>query len=110
MIVRNAATLARATPAPARFPYRDHRTAAAIDPRCRLCLKAHLGPCNASPDVDELNSDEVLDGYVAALRNEPEPTYPRSRSYWHGRNAGADDVPLLRVNPALRRFAREARG
>lgn len=41
-------------------------------------------PVRTLTDLDQLNSDEIVDGYRAAQRGDPEPGQNRGRAYWHG--------------------------
>jgi hypothetical protein len=48
-------------------------------------------PVKSLPDLADLDSSEVVEGYRDGLAGEPEPGNNRSRSYWHGwRNCRVD--------------------
>lgn len=48
-------------------------------------------PVTTLAELDALNSDEMVEGYLAGFYGEAEPGNNRSKAYWHGwRNGTAD--------------------
>lgn len=48
-------------------------------------------PVTTIADLDQLDSDEMYEGYRDGRAGEPEPGGNRSRAYWHGWRNGAVD-------------------
>lgn len=62
------------------------------------------------PDLaaaDELDRDEMIEGYMDGCAGEPEPGDNRSLAYWHGWRNGASDRGFREIDPEQRRIARE---
>jgi len=49
-------------------------------------------PVETIPDYLTLDEQEVVAGYCAGFRGDPEPGNQYSRSYWHGHKNGAVDA------------------
>lgn len=48
-------------------------------------------PVRTKADLDVLDDDEILAGYIEYRPDDPEPGQNRGRAYWHGwRNAAMD--------------------
>jgi hypothetical protein len=48
-------------------------------------------PVTDLAELDALDSDEMVEGFMDGFRGEPEPGNNRSKAYWHGwRNGCAD--------------------
>lgn len=41
-------------------------------------------PVRTKADLDSLDQDQILEGYISAKQGDPEPGPNRGRSYWHG--------------------------
>lgn len=41
-------------------------------------------PCYTVADLETLNEDDLLEGYMSAQRGDPEPGENRGRAFWHG--------------------------
>jgi len=48
-------------------------------------------PVTTIADLDQLDSDEMYEGFRDGFKGEPEPGGNRSRAYWHGWRNGAVD-------------------
>lgn len=62
-------------------------------------------PVQTVCDVQSLDSQEMLAGYLSGLRGDPEPSSERSRSYWHGWRNGASDNGFRPIDAAQRLLA-----
>lgn len=52
---------------------------------------SEFAPVSTMADLDLLDQDEIVAGYLAGLSDPTEPGSDKSRSYWHGwRNAQSD--------------------
>jgi hypothetical protein len=48
-------------------------------------------PVTTMAELDQLDSADILEGYLDGLAGEPEPLGNRSKGYWHGwRNGNTD--------------------
>lgn len=64
-------------------------------------------PVRTLADLESLDQDEILEGYLSAERGDPEPGPNRGRAFWHGwRNRMMDDGSIPR-DEASRQLARE---
>ena len=54
---------------------------------------SEFAPVETLADLDTLDGDEILEGYLFAINNpdSPEPGSDRSRSFWHGWRNGKTD-------------------
>jgi hypothetical protein len=48
-------------------------------------------PVTTIADLDQLDPDEMVEGFRDGFAGEPEPQGNRSRAYWHGWRNGAVD-------------------
>lgn len=64
-------------------------------------------PVAHKSDLDNLDSDDMLAGYMAGLINSTEPGSAYSRSYWHGWRNGMADKGRLPHDYAMRNLAEE---
>lgn len=48
-------------------------------------------PCSTLRDLLTLDEGEVMAGYFAGLRGDPEPGNTATRSFWHGHRNGLVD-------------------
>lgn len=67
-------------------------------------------PVRTKADLDFLDEDEIVEGYRAGFRGEPEPGSDKSRSYWHGWRNGAADTRRIPSDDAMTQLAREIVG
>ena len=44
----------------------------------------NFAPVRTKADLDKLEDDEIVAGYLETRRGDPEPGPNRGRSYWHG--------------------------
>lgn len=54
-------------------------------------------PVSTKAELDTLNHDEIVAGYLEYRRGDPEPGENRGKAYWHGwRNAAIDhhEIPM----------------
>ena len=58
--------------------------------------------------LDELDNQELLDGYFDGTNNEPAPGDNRSYSYWHGFRNGQVDGGHKPIDTAQRELAKDA--
>lgn len=64
-------------------------------------------PVGTLADLETLDQVEVLEGYRAAERGDPEPGENRGRSFWHGWRNRMIDFGLLPTDDASRSLAHE---
>lgn len=57
-------------------------------------------------DEPGLSEDDCLAGYLAGLRDEPEPGSDKSRSFFHGWRNGRADRGHVELDEAQREYAR----
>jgi hypothetical protein len=48
-------------------------------------------PVATIAELDQLDADDMVEGFRDSFKGEPEPQGNRSRSYWHGWRNGAVD-------------------
>lgn len=58
-------------------------------------------------DLETLDQDEVVCGYMEFDPNDPEPGLNRGRAYWHGWSNAARDAGLLPQTSEAKKLARE---
>ncbi len=58
-------------------------------------------------DLDMLNQDDILEGYMSAERRDPEPGLNRGRAYWHGWRNRMVDMGELPVDEACMQLVKE---
>jgi hypothetical protein len=66
-----------------------------------------FNPVRTIADLDTLDHDEIVEGYMDGFGGEPEPGNNRSRSYWHGWRNGAVDGRHREKDEAQAALARE---
>jgi hypothetical protein len=62
-------------------------------------------PIETIEEYLSLDEDEVVAGYWAGFKGEPEPGNTYSRSYWHGWKNGATDIGARTMDLAQARLA-----
>jgi hypothetical protein len=67
-------------------------------------------PVATKVDLESLDQDEMVAGYMAGLEDAPEPGSDKSRAYWHGWRNGMADKGRLPFDPAMAQLAREVVG
>lgn len=67
-------------------------------------------PVRTAFDLDQIDDDEVVEGYRDGLRGEPEPKGNRSRSYWHGWKNGMVDSGRRKSDQHQRALIENTRG
>ena len=50
----------------------------------RLWARGIKVPVSTVEDLDRLDNDEIVAGYLAFRPDDPEPGHNHSRAYWHG--------------------------
>ena len=68
---------------------------------------SNFEPVSTYADLQTLNEDEILDGYLSAERSDPEPGQNRGRAYWHGWRNRMIDLGALPHDDATANLARE---
>lgn len=61
-------------------------------------------------DLDALDSNEILAGYLDGFVGTPEPGSDKSRSYWHGWRNGMVDGGYREIDSAQVQLVREVVG
>ena len=64
-------------------------------------------PVTTFDDLDGLDHDQMVEGYLSARRGDPEPGANRSRSYWHGWRCRMMDFGELQIDSRHRNLVRE---
>lgn len=64
-------------------------------------------PVRTLADLESLDQDQILEGYVTTQRGDPEPGANRGRSFWHGWRNRMMDMGVLEVDEASRSLAKE---
>jgi len=64
-------------------------------------------PVSTLAELEALDSDEMVMGYLDGFGGEPEPMGNRSKSYWHGWRNGARDRGVLPHDAASAKLAHE---
>lgn len=64
-------------------------------------------PLSSVRDLDVLDEDDCMAGYLAGLDGLPEPGSDKSKSYWHGWRNGMMDTGRLPHDEAARNLAAE---
>lgn len=67
-------------------------------------------PVKTKADLELLDDDEVVAGYMAGFKGAAEPGSDKSRSYWHGWRNGMVDSKRVRIDDAQMMLAREVVG
>lgn len=66
-----------------------------------------FAPVSTLSDLDSLDDEQMLEGYLSAERGDPEPGPNRGRSFWHGWRNRMIDLGELPSDDASRALARE---
>ena len=64
-------------------------------------------PLASVVELEFLNEDECVDGYLSGLRDDPEPGSDKSKSFWHGWRNGMMDKGRLPRDAAADNLACE---
>jgi len=64
-------------------------------------------PVRTMADLNGLNEDDMVEGYLSAERGDPEPGENRGRSFWHGWRNRMIDMGELPPDEAGTQLARE---
>lgn len=67
----------------------------------------NFAPVTTFDDLDGLDHDQVVEGYAAAQRGDPEPGPNRGRSYWHGWRCRMIDYGEIPIDAGHRNLTRE---
>jgi len=64
-------------------------------------------PVRTVADLETLDQDEMVRGYIECKRGDPEPGANRGRAYWHGWRNRMMDYGELKIDDASRSLAAE---
>lgn len=64
-------------------------------------------PVRTKADLDQLDPNEIVEGYKSAERGDPEPGPNRGRAFWHGWRNRMIDLHELPQDDASRQLVRE---
>ncbi len=64
-------------------------------------------PVRTKADLDTLDHDDIVQGYMSAARGDPEPGPNRGRAYWHGWRNAMIDLGEWQPDDASRALAHE---
>lgn len=64
-------------------------------------------PVRTKADLDTLDRAQIVEGYLAAERGDPEPGPNRGRAYWHGWRNRMMDLGEIPIDDAARRLIHE---
>ena len=64
-------------------------------------------PVRTLDDLMSLSEADIIEGYMAAERGDPEPGENRGRAYWHGWRNRMMDLGEIKTDEAAQRLARE---
>ena len=64
-------------------------------------------PVRTLEDLETLNEVEIVEGYMSAVADDPEPGENRGRSFWHGWRNRMMDIGELPMDDAAGQLARE---
>jgi hypothetical protein len=67
----------------------------------------NFAPVTTFDDLDGLDHDQVVEGYMSAERGDPEPGPNRGRSYWHGWRCRMMDYGEIEIDDGHRNLVRE---
>lgn len=67
-------------------------------------------PVESKSDLDRLDDDEIVAGYLSGHRGEDEPGSDKSRSFWHGWRNGRTDRGLAPLDVHQQRLCHEVVG
>ncbi len=69
-----------------------------------------FNPVSTKADLDQLDDDEIVAGYMAGLGGADPPGSDKSRSYWHGWRNGMVDSRRVQIDSAQVMLCREVVG
>lgn len=64
-------------------------------------------PVSTLEDLSSLHDDQIVEGYRAAKRGDPEPGHNHGRAYWHGWCNRMRDMGELPYSESSAKLARE---
>jgi hypothetical protein len=64
-------------------------------------------PVRTCADLETLDKDQIVQGYLSAERGDPEPGENRGRSFWHGWRNRMIDLGELPKDDAAMQLAKE---
>jgi len=67
-------------------------------------------PIRTKAELDLLDDDEIVAGYISGLNGDDEPGSDKSRSFWHGWRNGHSDRGFSPIDDAQIQLAREIVG
>lgn len=67
-------------------------------------------PIRTKAELDLLDDEEIVAGYISGLNGDVEPGSDKSRSFWHGWRNGHSDRGLAPIDDAQIQLAREIVG
>lgn len=67
----------------------------------------NFAPVRTKADLNTLDHDEIVAGYLETKRGDPEPGPNRGRAYWHGWRNRMIDLGEIPVDDASRQLAHE---
>ncbi len=67
-------------------------------------------PVRTKVDLDSLNADDILEGYLTTKRGDPEPGPNRGRAFWHGWRNRMIDLGEIHGDQASWQLAHELYG
>ena len=68
---------------------------------------ANFEPVRTKADLDSLNEEDILEGYLSADRGDPEPGPNRGRAFWHVWRNRMMDLHELPVDEAAMQLVHE---
>lgn len=66
----------------------------------------NFAPVLTLEDLDSLDDDEMLEGFLSAERGDPEPGVNRGRAFWHGWRTRMMDLGEIEIDAGHRGLAR----
>lgn len=67
----------------------------------------NFAPVATRADLDTLDHDEIVRGYVETKRGDPEPGPNRGRAYWHGWRTAMMDYGEIEIDATHRQLVHE---
>jgi hypothetical protein len=64
-------------------------------------------PVATFDDLDGLDYDQIVEGYMSAQRGDPEPGQNRGRSYWHGWRCRMMDYGEISIDACHQNLVKE---
>lgn len=68
---------------------------------------ANFEPVRTKAELDTLDFNDILEGYMSAERGDPEPGANRGKAFWHGWRNRMIDMHELPMDEAAFQLARE---